>query len=298
MIETNIKFISNWNLDGIPFKRKDIRIKLNKKREFNDLCSEHYMKKLNVDPYNNLIISCFQECWTVNNTFMIKYFSQEQENTFLDVIIIIIYYLIYPLLLLCDTEYNQPKIFQDQVSGILPYNFMSKGKNNKNKLVDSGLCILSNWKPVYTNFYRFSNENNIYSGEHIITRGVLLSIFIDNNDKVTTLLFNTQLSFDFYVQNQEVKELIKYIKDIKRRFNGTTYQEIFLVGDFKSKINEIHIQEMCKELNLLVITPYRKKNHMFYWRNDPFVNLNFIYSGDVKTPLSKYRWDSIILKRY
>ena len=88
------------------------------------------------------------------------------------------------------------------------------------------------------------------------------------------------------------------MNNIKERFNGTRYQEIFIVGDFKSKIEELHIKDMCKELNLLVITPRKKKSHMFYWRNDPYVNLNFLYSGEVKNKLSRYNWDSIILNTY
>lgn len=291
--ETNIKFISNWNLDGIPFKENEI--KLNKKREFNDLCSYHYIEKFKLNTNKHLIISCFQECWTINNTFLIRYFTQTKINTLLDIFIIFLYQLIYPFILFFNISINQPEIIKEEISGILPYNYLTKGKNDKKKIVDSGLCILSNWKPIYKDFYKYKINNN---SEIIITRGILLSIFIDDNDKVTTLLFNTQLSFDFYIQKNEIKELIWYVNNIKERFNGTRYQEIFIVGDFKSKIEELHIKDMCKELNLLVITPRKKKSHMFYWRNDPYVNLNFLYSGEVKNKLSRYNWDSIILNTY
>ena len=112
------------------------------------------------------------------------------------------------------------------------------------------------------------------------------------------MIFNIQLSHNYYKQVNEIKELIEYINYIKEKFNITRYQEIFLVGDFKSDSNKNHIQNMIINLNLLLITPKNKESHMFYWRNDPYINLNFLYSGSIKNKLSRYNWESIVLKKY
>lgn len=296
MIETNIKFISNFNIDGIPYKNRE-RIK-NNSREFNDLCLLNYIKNFNIEPEKHLFLSFFQEVWSSNNDFLLKYYSQRYINTLFDIFIIIIYFFMIPFLYLFtrDDEY----ILLDQTSGIFPFNY-SIGTNitkNKYKIVDSGLVILSNWKPIISKFYEFKTKNSILNGEFIINRGILFTFFIDEKDVVTTLVFNVQLSITKKIQEKEIEEIIFRINNLRIRFDFTRYQEIILVGDFKSELNTKHMIKLQKELNLLPLSKKKEKTHMFYWRNDPFVNLNFVCSGNLNYKYSRFPWNSVVLKMY
>lgn len=301
---TNIKFISNWNIDGIPFNDRTVNYKINKTREINDLCTFHYINRFsNINPDNYLFIGCFQECWSIKNLYLLKLITKQKNNTIFDIIIIIFVIIISPILFF-NIDCDQSNILYNEISGIIPYNYVIGNKGftkSKIKLVDSGLCILSNWKPVYKNFYKFKTSNSITKGEFLINRGILFGLFIDNNDKVSTLVFNIQVSREENIKKFEINELIKYVKQYKKRFNSTLIQEVIIVGDFNSKLTDKSLIKLMLSLKVICVSSKTIKNqisHIFYWRNDIESNLKFICSNPIKTSISKYPWNSVILEKY
>eukprot|EP01084_Bolivina_argentea_P116116 206375_1 len=144
-------------------------------------------------------------------------------------------------------------------------------------LVDSGLLILSNWKPNEYGFVSFSYQPlhwYEWSDEIFANKGMLYGYWKTNN--IGTIVINTHLTTQSRNKKyMELNELEKLINKLKNKYvNDSKYLEIYVVGDFNIEYSDEHLNEiMIHRLKFKRLTKYIQNelqgniDHIFEWNN-------------------------------
>jgi hypothetical protein len=104
-----------------------------------------------------------------------------------------------------------------------------------NPYFDSGCSILSNFKPLYTNFIPLRWKNKEYLDD-LVNKGILYNFYKNGDESCLIVTFN-------FAENKTIDELLFDIDDVmtwlsKLQFENEEKFPIFIIGDFKMFINE------------------------------------------------------------
>lgn len=166
-----------------------------------------------------------------------------------------------------ETKENNDRNAEIIKQKYIPFNFVigSNGCSMKcYKLLDSGLCILSTWRPMYSGFRKYDNNPKGKNSERLANKGILWAYFTPKNVELQvdeqsgiaeemygTLVINSHLSCRGGIKELQLQELISFVKQLKIRFIGDCqHLEIFIMGDFNFSSENEPLLYMEKELEL------------------------------------------------
>lgn len=114
---------------------------------------------------------------------------------------------------------------------------------------DSGCAILSNYKPLYTDFIPFQWKNEGYL-DKLVNKGILYNFFKSESESYLIITFN-------FSDNKSKNELLIDIDDVmtwlsKLEIESEDKYYIFIIGDFKMYIdeNDNDMRVIIGELNI------------------------------------------------
>lgn len=105
-----------------------------------------------------------------------------------------------------------------------------------NPYFDSGCAILSNFKPLYTNFIPLRWKNKDYLDD-LVNKGILYNFYKSSTESYLIVTFN-------FAENKTIDELLFDIDDVMTCLSKLQFQQneknfhTFIIGDFKMLINE------------------------------------------------------------
>eukprot|EP01084_Bolivina_argentea_P143460 251913_1 len=324
----NLKVISTWNVWGVPFGSNKIFHRNKKWRPFNDKCLIHNISTSvhSIDPPNDLIVSCFQEVFSMHKGPFFDTFSNSDEpnwKLWKERTILICAILLYPFICLFKCVYDTSQLMLENKDNIeyIPFKYVigSNGISLKRStLVDSGLCILSTWKPIEHGFISYQNNPGIKHEEIVANKGLLWAYYRNNNQTCGTLLINTHMTTRSSVQPLQIDELLSHCINLCNKFmNKINNFEFYLCGDFNASCDENHLKYLQQSLKLLHISSMNMTNgpqdrcidHVFVWRkNQNKSNIKYINNELIKPwkencencpetndCLSDHCWQSVII---
>ena len=308
---SNIRILSTWNIWGAPFGVEFIFHKHDAVREFNDrhvlnllhqrntmtiLQSGSVQKQSTAGP---LIISTFQEAFTFRNVPGLfdtyskipaqslyntpSLLSSLQTSYFYECIVCAMAILYRPFQRKHDFYSTQNKIFQSPAA-LLPFEY-AYGINGESMsmekpyqmMADSGLLILSTWKPIECGFTAFESQASSWGSwtdEQFANKGMLWAYW--KKEDIGTIVVNTHMNADSrHKQYLQLNELAHLIGGLKKKYIGYTKGlEVYVVGDFNVEYNDPHLNEvMVNSLGFEVVTEFVDNeicgniDHIMMWNN-------------------------------
>eukprot|EP01083_Nonionella_stella_P022635 62594_1 len=286
----NLRCISSWNVWGVPFASSKIFHRVKKWRPFNDECLlktiTQNQQNTPINTQKDLIISCFQECWSFHNGPFMNYFSTTDESNWAfwkERFLLICAVFTYPFICAFKCVYDaQARMLhnQDNEHRYIPFKYVSGSHGmslRRARMIDSGLCILSTWKPKHHEFIAFEHTPAIPHEEMLANKGILWAYYVNPQGTCGTVVINTHLSTNTETQYLQMEELKIHFKELcDELMDRTKHFEIYMTGDFNSEYHEPHLYHLQKSLKLRHISTMRMTNgpqnrcidHIFLWRKN------------------------------
>ena len=104
-----------------------------------------------------------------------------------------------------------------------------------NPILDSGCCILSNFKPIKSGYEPLEFYNKISLSDNYASKGIVWSLYNVNDENILICTFNLSDDLSTAIKLLELEQIMKVVMDIEKSlsFNVKTY----IVGDFKCILN-------------------------------------------------------------
>eukprot|EP01083_Nonionella_stella_P185856 678921_1 len=349
----NLRFLSTWNILGCPFDAPYICHKHDRIRRCND---ENMIRLLNTSAYpidrssdngEHLMVSCFQEAFSFRD---VPYLLDKWRSISIDTLFnlppaSLNMAFVYECMLIVTGILHRPFLRPDKTTGkwklhsiqseiynstesMITYKYgmgmdgesISSAKPFQ-MLIDSGLLILSNWKPVEYAFVAYNNQpNSVFSfcTEKFSNKGMLYAYWSNQMKDVGTLVVNTHITTESRCkQCMELRELSRLIYKLRGKYkNDTKYLEIYVVGDFNIECDDPFLNDvMLEELQFERLTDYVENendamenniDHIFRWSNWDREQTDSVQQQTVNPPvliqnhtkkimLSDHPWRAIVL---
>ncbi len=300
----NLKVVSSWNVWGIPFGSNKIFHKIKKWRAFNDRQLLQFMTASADTKSTDLVVSCFQECWSFRRGPFTNTFARSAESNWAkwkESAVLIAGIVCYPFTVPFSVLHDVGARMLDQRGHTERVPFQSVSGSNgmslrRTKLIDSGLVILSTWKPKDHGFFRYVASKGMWTEENLANKGLLWSYFVDWNEptKCGTLVFNTHLSTSHPVQLLQIQEIKRHFERIRDAvMDQTEHFEFYLMGDFNAETDGRVIEELQESMGLKRVSTTKPTNaeqtnaidHIFVWRknvNESESDIKYVQSEVVK----------------
>eukprot|EP01083_Nonionella_stella_P273530 927877_1 len=346
----NLRFLSTWNILGCPFDAPYICHKHDRIRRCND---ENMIRLLNTSAYpidrssdngEHLMVSCFQEAFSFRDVPYLfdKWRAISIETLFSLPPASLNMAFVYECMILVAGILHRPFQRPNQTTGKWKLHSLQSGIFNSTQsmitykygigmdgesissakpfqmLVDSGLLILANWKPIEYAFVAYNNQPNSilsFCEEQLANKGMLYAYWRNHMKDVGTLVVNTHITTQSrWKQYMELRELSCLIYKLREKYkNDTKYLEIYVVGDLNIECNDSFLNDvMVEELQFELLTDYVQNemqnniDNIFRWSNwgrEQTVSVQqhtvnppmLIQNHTKKIMLSDHAWRGIVL---
>ena len=119
-------------------------------------------------------------------------------------------------------------------------------------MVDSGLFILSTWKPIECGFTGYKSQATSWGSwtdEQFANKGMLWAYW--RNGDIGTIVINTHMSDETrHKEYMQLNELAILIGGLKEKYMGCTKGlEVYVVGDFNVDYNDPHSLTLFEKKN-------------------------------------------------